>query len=208
MDYRVPEPAMRGALDVLVDRTKGEWLKDSPVPAARAKADRADRIFALVPQKRLLVVLPLDQRDSLEKLKSIKPFNRSSQAGIVISMLTPANAFKNIYKLPQTLKWMRLTVTPTKDGGADLALTVGDSSAEDAAKHAEELSRALNAVRRLDLGIAKVDVLDEVKFTTESDVIWTRLHVQNKQLKLIMGFVEQALKDQAEARKKKAKDPP
>jgi len=206
MDYRIPDEAIRSSVDVLVQRTNGEWLTDTPVPAARATADRAERIFALIPEKRLLVVLPVDQKDSLDQLKSLKSFNRSSGAGIVISMLTPANAFRNVYKLPKTLKWMRLSVTPTKDGGADLALTVGDGSAADAAEHAEELSRAINGVRRLDLGITKVEVIDEVKFTAEDDVMWTRLHVKEKQLKLIMGYVEQALKDQAEARKAKTKD--
>lgn len=206
MDYRVPEAEIRAALDALVARTKGEWLEDAPVPAARAKVERAERIFALIPQKRLLVVLPIDQKDELSKLKGMKPFNRSSAAGIVLSMLTPANAFRGVYKLPPTLKWMRLTVTPTKDGGADLTLTAGDASAADAAAHAAELTRVINAIRSVDIGITKIDALDEVKLEAAGDVIWTKLHVREKQLKLIMGFVEQALKDQAEARKKTGKE--
>lgn len=202
MDYRAPEAAMRAALDTIVQRTGGAWLPDAPVPTARAKAERAERLFALIPRRRLLVILPADQEGELEKLKSIKPFNRSSQAGIVLSMLTPANAFKNVYKLPQTLKWMRLTVTPTQDGGADLALTVGDSSADNAEKHADVLTSALNAARTIDIGITTIDVLDQVKFSNDGDVIWTRLHVQSKQLKLIMGFVEEGLKEQAKKREK------
>ncbi|EYF01618.1 hypothetical protein [Chondromyces apiculatus] len=211
MDYRVPETAIREAVDGIVQRTNGTWLPDAPIPAARARADRADRVFALVPSKKLLVILPADQEGELDKLKSLKPFNRSSAVGIVISMLTPQNAFRGLYKLPKTLKWMRLTVTPTKDGGADLALAVGDGSPEDARDHAEEFTRNINAVRTADLGIMKVDVLDEVTFTADGDVLWTRLHVQSKQLKLIMGFVEQALKDQAAARPRRdepARDEP
>ncbi|WP_437971601.1 hypothetical protein WMF04_20840 [Sorangium sp. So ce260] len=202
MDYRAPEETMRAAVDVVVQRSNGSWIEDAPVPAARATADRSERIFAMVPNRRLLVVLPAEEEDQLSKLKSMKGFNKSSAAGIVISMLTPANAFRGVQALPRSIAWMRLTVTPTKDGGADLALTAGDESAEDALAHAQELTRTLNAIRTINLGITKIDVVDEVTFNTDGKVIWSKLHVTNRQLKLIMGFVEQALRDQAAARRK------
>ncbi|XYI03132.1 hypothetical protein ACMHYB_26585 [Sorangium sp. So ce1128] len=202
MDYRAPEQAMRAAVEVIVQRSNGAWIEDAPVPAARATADRSERIFAMVPDRRLLVVLPAEEEDQLSKLKSMKSFNKSSAAGIVISMLTPANAFRGVQALPRSLAWMRLTVTPTKDGGADLALTAGDESAEEALAHARELTRTLNSLRTINLGITRIDVVDEVTFNTDGKVIWSKLHVTNRQLKLIMGFVEQALRDQAAARKK------
>ncbi|MGK3963297.1 hypothetical protein WMF38_03805 [Sorangium sp. So ce118] len=202
MDYRAPEQVMRAAVDVIVQRSNGAWIEDAPVPAARATAERSERIFAMVPDRRLLVVLPAEEEAQLSKLKSMKGFNKSSAAGIVISMLTPANAFRGVQALPRSLAWMRLTVTPTKDGGADLALTAGDESAEEALAHARELTRTLNALRTINLGITRIDVVDEVTFNTDGKVIWSKLHVTNRQLKLIMGFVEQALRDQAAARKK------
>ncbi|WP_437492772.1 hypothetical protein WME75_18830 [Sorangium sp. So ce1014] len=202
MDYRAPEAAMRAAVDVVVQRSNGSWIEDAPVPAARATADRSERIFAMVPNRRLLVVLPAEEEDQLSKLKSMKGFNKSSTAGIVISMLTPANAFRGVQALPRSIAWMRLTVTPTRDGGADLALTAGDESPEDALAHAQDLTRTLNAIRSINLGITKIDVVDEVTFNTDGKVIWSKLHVTNRQLKLIMGFVEQALRDQAAARRK------
>ncbi|WP_437581063.1 hypothetical protein [Sorangium sp. So ce887] len=202
MDYRAPEAAMRAAVDVVVQRSNGSWIEGAPVPAARATADRSERIFAMVPNRRLLVVLPAEEEDQLSKLKSMKGFNKSSTAGIVISMLTPANAFRGVQALPRSIAWMRLTVTPTQDGGADLAVTAGDESPEDALAHAQELTRTLNAIRSINLGITKIDVVDEVTFNTDGKVIWSKLHVTNRQLKLIMGFVEQALRDQAAARRK------
>ncbi|WP_437650634.1 hypothetical protein [Sorangium sp. So ce362] len=202
MDYRAPEAAMRAAVDVVVQRSNGSWIEDAPVPAARATADRSERIFAMVPNRRLLVVLPAEEKDQLSKLKSMKGFNKSSTAGIVISMLTPANAFRGVQALPRSITWMRLTVTPTRDGGADLAVTAGDESPEDALVHAQELTRILNAIRSINLGITTIDVVDEVTFNTDGKVIWSKLHVTNRQLKLIMGFVEQALRDQAAARRK------
>jgi hypothetical protein len=203
MDYRAPEEAMRAAVDVVVRRSGGSWIEDAPVPAARATADRSQRIFALVPEKRLLVVLPADQEDQLAKLKGMKSFNRSSTVGVVLSMVTPANAFRGVLALPPTLAWLKLALTPTKDGGADLALTLGDDSPENAVTHAQELTRKVNAIRTLDLGITKIEVIDEVTFSAEGKVIWSRLHVTNKQLKLIMGYIEQLARDQAEARRGK-----
>ncbi|AUX22770.1 hypothetical protein SOCEGT47_032800 [Sorangium cellulosum] len=202
MDYRAPTEVMRAAIDVLVERTNGSWIEDAPVPAARATADRNPRLFAMVPDRRLLVVLPADEEDQLSKLKAMKSFNKSSQAGIVLSMLTPANAFRGVYALPRSLAWMRLTVTPTRDGGADLALTAGDGSPEEARDHARELTQTLNAIRTLDLGFTRIEALDEVTFNADGKVIWARLHVTNRQLKLIMGFVEQALRDQSAAQRK------
>ncbi len=54
MDYRAPEETMRAAVDVIVQRSNGSWIEDAPVPAARATADRSKRIFAMVPDRRLL----------------------------------------------------------------------------------------------------------------------------------------------------------
>ncbi|WP_159397165.1 hypothetical protein [Sorangium cellulosum] len=202
MDYRASEETMRAAVDVVVQRSNGAWIEDAPVPAARATAEQSERIFAMVPEKRLLVVLPAEEEDQLSKLKAMKPFNKSSAVGIVISMVTPANAFRGVYAVPRSLAWMKLTVTPTKDGGADVAILAGDASPEEARVHARELTKTLNALRTLNLGITKLDVVDEVTFNAEGKDIWAKLHVTNRQLRLIMGFVEQALKDQAGARKK------
>lgn len=204
LDYRAPEAAMREAVDVLVKRSGGSWIEGAAVPAARARADRSERIFALVPDKRLLVVLPADQEDQLSKLKSMRPFSRSAAAGVVISMLTPANAFRGVYALSPSLAWARLALTPVKDGSADLAITLGDASPADAAIHAQELTSTLNAMRSIDLGITKIDVLDEVTFNADGKVIWAKIHVTSKQLKLIMGFVEQTMRDRSGARPQKA----
>jgi hypothetical protein len=196
MDFNVPEPQIRAAVDLVIQRTGGEWLDDTPIPAAHAKILAGDRLFALVPGKKLLVVLPLDAKDQLAGFKQNKGF-RNGTVGIVISLLTPARPFKSIFPLPETLKWLRVAVTPTADGGADVAVEVGDSSAEDAAKHAVEITKALDQVRTIDMMITRIDVIDHTEFTADADVMKARVHVTTRQLKLIMGFVEQRLKEQA-----------
>lgn len=195
MDFNVPEPQIRAAVDMVIQRAHGEWLEDSPVPAARATVAAGDRIFALVPGKKLVVVLPQEAEDQLAGLKKTQGF-RNGAVGIVVSMLTPARPFRQIFPIPATVKWMRVAVTPTGDGGADVAVEGGDKSPEDAEKHAAELTKALDQVRTIDMVFTRIDVLDHAEFTAAGDVIKAQLHVTSRQLKLILGFVEQRLKEQ------------
>lgn len=198
MDFNVPEPQIRAAVDIMIQQAHGEWLEDSPVPAAHARVLGSDRIFALVPGKKLLVLLPQEAEDQLAGLKKTQGF-RNSTVGIVVSMLTPARPFRQIFPIPATVKWMRVAVTPTGDGGADVAVEGGDKSPEDAEKHAAELTKAFDQVRTIDMVFTRIDVLDHADFTAVGDVIKAQVHVTSRQLKLILGFVEQRLKEQTMA---------
>ena len=72
MDFNVPDAKIKSAVDIIVNSVNGEWLDDTPVPTARAKVGGGDRLFAIVPGKRLLVVLPFEAKDQLEGLKKTK----------------------------------------------------------------------------------------------------------------------------------------
>ena len=207
MDFNVPEPKIRESIDTIVKRSSppGKWLEKTPVPAAQAKADNGERIFAMVPGKRLLVVLPADAKDKIAQVTGIKPFNKSSAAGIVLSMVTPHRAFKGLpIELPDTLKWMRLSVTPTGDGGADLLLELLDDSPEHAREHGGELSKAIEPLRaRLNDGIAllsfigsSTEAVAPIRFVAEGSLVRSELHVTKRQLKLIMSKAEQELAKQ------------
>jgi len=190
MDFNVPEPQIRAAVDLVVQRAGGEWLEDTPVPAAHAKVSAGERLFALVPGRRLLVVLPTNAKDQLGGLKRTRGFP-NSKVGIVISMVTPARPFRAVFNLPSGLKWMRLAVTPTSEGGADVSLEAEDTSAEEAAKHAKQLTHDFDQIRRVSvLGLTSFEVIDHAEFVAEGNKIKTRVHVSNRQLKLIIGFVE------------------
>jgi hypothetical protein len=214
MDYNRSDADMRTAVEGIVTRAKGEWLKDTPVPAARAKADRAERIFALIPEKNLLVILPAKEKDQLQKLKGLKAFNKSSPVAIVISMVTPSRPFKGVFKLPESLKWLRIGVTPTSDGGADLSIEAADASPEEAVKHAEELTTALELVRAtyrfenpLPFGPKTIDVIDKTVFTADGALIRAGVHMSMRQLKGIMVFVQKSFEERQKAAAPKDKAP-
>ncbi len=109
-------------------------------------------------------------------------------------MVTPGRAFRGLFPVPDTLKWMRVAVTPTADGGADVALEAGDKSPGDAEQHAAELTRALDQARTIDMLLTRIDVIDHTEFSADGDVIKAQVHVTGRQLKLILGFAEQQLR--------------
>ncbi|MFT3764249.1 MAG: hypothetical protein QM820_01815 [Minicystis sp.] len=196
MAVNLPEEQMHAAIGQVIHHVNGVWLEDAPVTAARARIAGAPRIIALLPKQRLLAILPGDQADQLEKLKQAKGF-RNSTEGLVVSLLTPARPFGEFFPLPESLKWMRIAVTPTTDGGVDLAIDTGDRNAELAARHAEQLTKELERRRKIDvLGLTSVEILDPITFQADGDTIRGRTHVSLGQLRQIMGYVE----TQAQAR--------
>jgi hypothetical protein len=56
-------------------------------------------------------------------------------------------------RIPDSILWVKITVTPSESGGALLAAVAQDKTPELAAEHAEELERGLNAAASFDLGI-------------------------------------------------------
>jgi hypothetical protein len=191
VDYNVAPDVAREAIDRVLHRTGGVWIDDAHVPAARARVGGAMRVLALLPERRLLVILPADAADQLDHLQRGRGF-RSSAEGAVVSMLTPSRPFRGFFPLPETLKWLRLALTPTADGGADLALEAGDRSHDEAEAHAEQLTREIEARRKVDvLGLASVEIIEPVVFAAEGDVIRGRAHVSAQKLGMIMAFVEQ-----------------
>jgi hypothetical protein len=195
IEYNVSSDLVRDAIDQVLRRTNGVWLEDAPVTTARARVGGAVRLFAELPERRLLVVLPEDAMDQLERLKRAKGF-RNSAEGVIVSMLTPAHPFRDFFPLPESLKWLRVALTPTPDGGADLALDAGDRSNDEARAHAEVLTKELEARRKVNvLGLTSFEVVDPVSFAADGDVIRGRTHVARSKLHMIMGYVEQKARE-------------
>ena len=195
MDYNLPPDVAREAIDQVLRRTNGVWLEDKAVPVAKARIAGIPRLFAHLASRRLLVVLPVDAMDQLDRLKQAKSF-RNSPEGVVVSMLTPARPFRDFFPLPETLKWLRVALTPTPDGGVDLALDAGDRSHDEAVAHAATLTLEVEARRKVDvLGLASFEIVDAVTFAADGDVIRARTHLSRSKLHMIMGWVEQNARD-------------
>ena len=204
MDYNRSDKDIRDAVDGIVTRANGTWIKDAPVPAARAKADKAERIFALVPEKNLLVILPGKEEAQLKKLKALKSFSKSSPVAIVISMVTPSRPFKGILPLPESFKWLRMGVTPTKEG-ATVSLEAADASPEEARRHAQDMTAAVELLRGqlrfdnpLPFGPRTIEAFEKIEFVADGNLVRAEVKLSMAQLTAIMALAERSFQDRAQ----------
>jgi len=201
LDMGVSEQKTRETVNGIIKRSNppGKWLDGTPVPAAMGQAAGGERIFALVPGKHMIVVLPADAKDQLPKVKAIKPFDKSSKVGIALYMVTPANAFRGLpFQIPNTLKWMRINVIPTDDSGVDVVLEAQDKDETLAREHAVQLEAIVEAVRKIDVPfLGSYEVLPPTPFVTVGSLIRAETHVSRAKLILIMGEAKRRLKEQA-----------
>lgn len=198
MALNAPQPKVREAVDQLVTSVKGTWIEDAPLPAARARVGGAERIFAMVPGRGLVIVVPDDAKDQLSKLKSANGF-KTSTVGIRLSMITPARPLRTVFPLPESLKWLRLALTPTA-AGADVTIELGDASPEDAAAHAAEITKTWEQKRKLDLGFTSMEVLEPTTFSAEGTTIRATVSVPANKLRMILSFVEKKVVERYDGR--------
>jgi len=198
VELNVSPEKLHEAVDNLVKRSKGEWLKGTPVPVARVKVDRAFRLIALVPDKKLVVVLPLSKKSELGALKKMKRFSRTSKASIVVYLDDPHMTFGRVMKIPKSIFWMRLSLVPESDGGATLHLEAQDESPEAAANHAAQLTKELNAA--IDCSIPKLNLssrkalIDRFEFEADESIIRTSVIASPAQLSATLSTIESWLR--------------
>jgi len=153
--HHVPASRMHTAVDALVraDRAGGMWL-DAPVPAAAAHADGAERRFILANPTTVIVAPPSAYAGALAAGKMVHLLPSSGPEAAMIYLATPWRAFLGWpVQVPQSIKWARIRITPTDDGGATAELEAEDDSEEHARDDAAYLTRTANALSQLNLGL-------------------------------------------------------
>ncbi|HRI71716.1 MAG TPA: hypothetical protein PK156_46105 [Polyangium sp.] len=190
---------IRKTIDGIVKRSNppGAWLKNEPVEAATAYAAGGERLFAIVPGKHIVMVLPAKAKDKLADVKKVKAFPKSGTVGIALSLDTPHTAFGKLANIPDTLRGLHLTLTPTDDGGADVQLEVKDKDATLAQLHAAQITAILDEVRFKDLLLARVEIMHHVDFKADGNIIRAQTHVTEGELGNILLGAEVFLAAQA-----------
>jgi hypothetical protein len=179
LKYNVSEQRVRQAIDVLVKRDpNGAWI-DGKVPAARARADRADRIFVM-PRPGLLVVTPPSALANVLKVASKIEFAPpKGREALTAYVVTPWRVFMGLpFQFPRSLKWARLQVTPTSGGGVEATFRALDESEEMAKRNAHYLHNTVGTATKLNLGVlgallgkSQHSFLEKVEFRAEKDEI-------------------------------------
>jgi len=201
LEYRVETKVMRSALDALVNREpKGEWY-GGPVPAARARADRADRVFVLPKGRLLMMVPPHLKDDAVAKAPGLSLPRAGGPAAVVAFVATPWRALLGLrspVEIPRSIRSVSLSVIPTDDGGAVVEIDATDESPEHAADHAGLLTRAINAVTQQNLGSVgsflfgsqTLSLVDPVTLRADGAHVRGTAKVTPRQLSRLLGLVE------------------
>lgn len=201
----VPNDKLHQAVDTLVKRDdQGGWL-DGGVPAARTHADRAERLIVLPAPQIVVIAPPSAEKHALSLGSNLKFPNPKGNEALTTYVVTPWRAFVGIpFEIPKSIKWVRMKIVPTSDGGATAELVAEDESAESAKAHAEELGANIDKVTQLHLPIlGQVSLLEPVRFKAVDKEIHGTVVATPKQLGRLLEAVSAYAKDLAERAEKK-----
>jgi hypothetical protein len=207
--HHLPTTRMRAAIDALVrsDQAGGEWL-DAGVPAAVAHADGAERRFILANPQTVVVAPPSAYKGVLAAGKLIRLVPSSGPEAAMIYLATPWRAFLGLpIKVPQSIKWARVRITPTADGGATAEMEAEDADAATATEDAAYLTRTANALSELNLGFLgsllgqqSHKFIEHVSFASEGNKIRGEAQVTADQLSTALDMAGAFLADRATRR--------
>jgi hypothetical protein len=198
LQHDLPQPVVRAAVDRLVQRPpEGRWLR-AKIPAARAYADRAERLFALTAPHVLVVAPPHLERQILATPPTEFP-TPEGDAAVVLHVKTPWRALIGLpFRLPESIDWLRLDVVPNDDGSVLARITAEDADPRQAAEHAQSLSLALNALTNPDLGalgalvgLRSLSFIDKIQFQARGERISGQVRVSPRQLERLLVFAEE-----------------
>jgi hypothetical protein len=202
IQHRLGREVLRKAIDRLVQRApRGRWLK-SKVLAARAHADRAERLFVL-PSQSLLIVAPPHLEKQLLAAPPAKFPAPDGKEALVLHVRSPAHALRGLpLSLPESIAWLRLDVMVLEGGGAQLRVTAEDADAALARSHARALSAATNALTNPDLGalgaligLRSFSFIDAIELHAQGNRISGQVDVSRAQLERLLSLAEELLAD-------------
>jgi hypothetical protein len=195
---------LRSAVDTLVKRDpEGKWL-DGPVPAAKARADRAQRVFVIASSRIVVVSPPSAAENAIKQAPSLRfPEPKGSEA-LTTYVVTPWRAFIGVpFKVPKSIAWVRMRVTPTSDGGATADIVAKDGSAELAQQNAKQLTNDINRLTQLSTGVvgswlgmkSTFSVIEPVALRAQGDEIHGTVVASPRQLGALLEAIANIAKD-------------
>jgi len=211
--HHLPAAKMHAAIDSLVrsDKLGGEWL-DAGVPVASAHADGAERRFVIANAQTVVVTPPsaFSAAAAAGKQLTLRPSKGPEVA--LIYLATPWRAFQGLpVKVPESIRWARIRITPTSDGGASAEIEAEDDNAETASESAAYLTRTANALSQLNLGFlgsllgqSSHRFIERVGFTAEGKMIHGTASITADQLQTALDLAGSFLSDRATRRPRPA----
>jgi hypothetical protein len=204
LEYNTSREKVRAAVDMLVQR-QGRWLTGTPVPAAIAVADRAERLFILGKEKVVWVVPPKLQREAF-KLEGRRIPRSQGDEALVATIREPKKSLWRLgLDIAESVHDAKLRVTPLPRGAVKLELSALDKDAETAQRNAAAVEQSINSLvdvisgltNMLDRfgfgGLVKGVQLPRVKMQTRGNEIWSELVLSAEQAAFILERAEKQL---------------
>jgi hypothetical protein len=184
---------IRRAIDGLVKRSGAgsAWLKGSRNPAARAIADRAQRLFVVYPNHVVAVVPPGAEKDAL----SLPEFKLPQAKGDELArafVKTPWRALLGTrFPLPQSIRSADIRAYAEQDGGARIEADLEDDSRESAERDAKQLKRDVDTVTLANNFILSGSrVAEPLQVRVDENHVHATLYVTRRQAERILRVAE------------------
>lgn len=205
LEFSSSPETIKKALDVVVQRGGGSWLEGKPFPTARARADRAPRLFVILPTRRILAVLPGKDEAKIDDLARLPAYPADLPFAIQISMVTPHRAFRtlDVIEIPDSILKMRLRAYAHGAGGGKLELQFLDASPEKATEHATKLTEQWGKVQAA--AMLGLIFLDDMPFHAEGATIVGSTTFTREQLERILALADKTFAGKGAGKSRGAK---
>ncbi|MES1172753.1 MAG: hypothetical protein ABUL62_00390 [Myxococcales bacterium] len=211
--HHLPQARMRAAIDriVVADKLGGQWL-DAGVPVASAHADGAERRFVLANAETVVVTPPSAYAATVAAGKLLHLMPTKGPEAALIYLATPWRAFMGLpIKVPESIRWARIRITPTADGGASAEIEAEDDSPEKATEDATYLTRTADALSQLNLGFLgsllgqqSHRFIEHIGFSADGKMIRGTAEVTADQLSSALDLAAAFMSDRATRRARPA----
>jgi hypothetical protein len=198
LKHHVPPNRMRAAVDSLVraDHEGGAWL-EAGVPAASAHADGAERRFILANATTVIVAPPASYVAAIAAAKTAHLSPSKGPEAALIYLATPWHAFVGLpINVPHSIKWARVRITPTSEGGATAELEAEDENADEARKDADYLTSTTTALSQFSFGFLgslfgqnSHKFIEHVAFSSDGKMIQGNAQITAAQLDEALGLL-------------------
>ena len=217
VQHRLDQAAVTAAFERMVARG-GEWIDHEP-DIVKARADRAERLF-VAPSSHIVAVVPSSAEKSARALSKNVRFPAAT-GGVALEayVVTPSRVARGSgIKIPESLRWVRIEVSPEVGGGAIIRIEAEDGSPEQAAEDAPKLEKMIRAASTLDLGggmlgglaslafgSSKQKFIEKIEFSSKEKMVLGSLLITKKQLATLLDLLDAVLPP---ARRVERFDPP
>jgi hypothetical protein len=191
-EHALDSAKLHAALEKVIQRSDppGTWLKDRAVPAARITVQGHKRVVAM-PTDTLLVVVSPPLAGGVERFVNSGGLPQSNgPEAVTLDAADPARtlAAPGAPAVPGTIRSAQAQVVLTPDGGADLHVQGQSTTAVQAVADAKALTKSLADATSLNLGFAKVQLFEAIRFRAEGDQVLGDRHFTAAELDKLLSL--------------------